>query len=173
MVLRHWLGLALLLFAAPAKAYLIEQNVSLTYEAGVFCNGPPDRIIPAPNTFEGEVEFENEPYKFFHLGDKAPSLPGVAIGVVLQLKSFRPGETLTIRQFRFEDMRRPDTWTLVPRDDGLLWAGTMPAPGYSLDYGRYQTQILRGEKKLFVFQFSVVPAETVPEIKANCVPNTS
>lgn len=154
--------------AAPAQAYLTKVTVGMQIEAGFFCVYPQDGNEKAPYTHGGNIAVYDDPFPLAHLGDLVPAVPGIALGINVQLRSFTPGEILVVRAWRIEDEVGPDVWRADVANDGRIWLGWAPHPGTALRYGHYEFAVMRGFSTLLVYEFQVMPEELVPEIKNPC-----
>lgn len=157
-----------------AAAQLKQLNVGTqTLDVGATCALQPDETVPAPATRNGEVGVYYQPYRFVLAGDTVPSLPDLAIGMVVRLRDYQRGETITLQAGQIAIGVTPDTWRIIVNDDGSFWVGTSPDPGTRLQTGTYRFSAFRGRQAIVVYDIRVRSASQAEIDGGLCVPALS
>jgi hypothetical protein len=175
-MLRALIAITFVMCSLPmaASARLMQQNVgTVSLDVGAICALQADKVVPAPATKSGEVGVDYGPYRFVLSGDIVPALPDLSVGMVVRLRDYQQGETLTLQAGLIEIGVTPDTWRIIVNDDGSFWVATSPGPGTPLKTGTYRFSAFRGRQAILVYDIRVRPASQAEVDSDLCTPVVS
>ena len=171
---RSILFVLLLLVPMKVDARLMQLSVgTTTLDVGAICALRSAKTIPAPATKDGKVGLDRRPYTFVLEEDDVPSLPDLAVGIVVRLRNFTAGESLTLQAGKIEIGVTPDTWRIGLNDDGSFWLATSPDPGTRLEVGTYRFSVFRGRDAILIYDMTVRPPTKADIDKGLCLPTVS
>ena len=160
------LALALPALAEPAPPVAGTQVAALEY--GVFCALQAMDRRPAPGTLSGWVHVPDEPLDF-HWPDRqvVPAALGLAFGVKARMQ---PGVFVSYAEMRVwrPGSDRPEVWDSSFTDMGGALNFFRFDHEHELIPGLWRFEARDGDTQLFMVEFEVVPAETLPEIVQAC-----